>query len=127
MYLKLGSMEIDQDMDIDSLDDKSIIDIICNSMASATLNSEPEEFDEMSLLEDALRLQKAGVSVVKKTVERYKRYINEIVIWEANDMCCLYIRDMILTFLNDKSLKLVDKVKLMRIIDGEIYTIANSV
>lgn len=120
-------MEIDQDMDIDSLDDKSIIDIICNSMASATLNSEPEEFDEMSLLEDALRLQKAGVSVVKKTVERYKRYINEIVIWEANDMCCLYIRDMILTFLNDKSLKLVDKVKLMRIIDGEIYTIANSV
>jgi len=101
-----------------------ILDMICEKLEHTSLNNtKDDEIDERGLLEESLQLKKAGVKIINATGVRYSRYLECIDVWEVNDICCLYIRDMIVKFLKDKTLKLIEKVRLMRYIDFEIMRV----
>ena len=117
-------------MSFEHLNDESIIDLICKNLANTSLDCKEEEeksIDEFSLLESSLKLKSIGISILKKTIERYERYLSEIDVWEVDDLSCYYIKDYIIKFLKDKTLSFVDKVSLMRYIDNEIFMVVNKI
>lgn len=106
--------------------DKMSISELTDSISSLST-----AYCEYSELNHNVNLKSAGFSELELTRERYIRYINEITIWVAKDIDCLYIRDMILKFIQetsniDKSEKFLTKyLKIMKKIDKKLICIAD--
>ena len=89
-----------------------------------------KENDEYTELIEMISCEKVGKKILKKTKERYIRYLENIEIWSIahptkNDcrICFKHVKDHIEIFLNLYEIKdsLNQQVKLMEYIDYELY------
>jgi len=96
-----------------SIDNLTEIDSICDKLIDVNI-----EYNERYELDYFLNIKMAGLSDVKKTDERYSRYLRGINNWEG----CKNIEKNIKIFLSLESndLNLIKKLKLMRLIDIQL-------
>lgn len=96
------------------------IDSICNELLNVSI-----DYDERAELFEYVELEKAGKSELRKTDERYARYLRTIDIWIIDGFSYEYIRKSIKKYLsmdiNDENLR--TKLMYMRSIDEEIVKI----
>jgi len=96
-----------------------------------SVNSLNTEYDEYTELKDNVNLKLAGYEELKLTRERYIRYLNGITIWIVKDIDALYIRDMIVKFIQETTMILKSKpflmkyLKIMKKIDNKLIYIAD--
>jgi hypothetical protein len=102
-----------KNISIDKLYTESKLDSICDKLVNVDI-----EYDERHELDYFLNLKMAGLSDIKKTDERYRRYLRGINDWEG----CKNIEKKIKIFLNLESndCNLIKKLKLMRLIDMQL-------
>lgn len=84
-------------------------------------------FDELEELKKFIDYEFVDVNILNRTAQRYKRYLDNIKVWEIKDTSCVYIRDGILLFTNKIKQNMYDEslVNLMRSIDVEILSLLN--
>lgn len=84
-------------------------------------------FDELEELQKFINYEFVDVNILNRTAQRYKRYLDNIKVWEIKDTSCVYIRDGILLFMNKIKENIYDEssVNLMRSIDIEILSLLN--
>lgn len=58
-------------------------------------NEDHSNYDELNTF---VNLKEAGFKELQQTYKRYKRYLNEINNWKANDVDAWYIRELIIKF-----------------------------
>ena len=103
-----------------SIAESKDIDNLCNKMVNSGI-----EYDERQELYEFLELKKAGIKVLRQSDERYMRYLNGIDIWEIDGVSYEYIRTNIKNYLDLETNKenVIQKLKLMRIIDKQIQEV----
>lgn len=105
------------------------IDLLCSKLKNTTLSYEKTNIDEYKELKSTYNSSIFNLEFLKKSIDRYTRYINEISIWtietEKGDINCLHIKNLILLFLSEsikpKTLEnLTNLFYLIKTIDSEI-------
>jgi hypothetical protein len=98
------------------------IDSLCEDFEKLS-----NEFDELEELKKFIDYEFIDVNILKKAVERYQRYLDNIKVWEIRDTSCLYIRDGILLFINKMKKNIYDEslANLMKSVDIEILSLLN--
>lgn len=109
------------------------INLLCSKLKNIKLlHIENTNIDEYRELYTAYNTSISDINLLNKTINRYNRYIVQIKIWkvESNngDICCLYIKELILLFLNEtikeRTLQNFNYlIYLTEIIDSEIIKI----
>lgn len=96
-----------------SIDNLTELDNICDKLINVNI-----EYNERHELDYFLNRKMAGLSDLKRTDERYARYLRGINNWDG----CENIERNIKIFLNLESndLNLIKKLKLMRLIDLQL-------
>ena len=100
----------------------TFIDSLCEDFEKLSNN-----FNELDELKKFIECEFIDVNILNRAVERYKRYLDNIKVWEIRDTSCLYIRDGILLFINKMKENIYDEslVNLMKSIDIEILSLIN--
>jgi hypothetical protein len=91
------------------------MDDLCELLVNTKL-----DFDECNELMEFIDMKIISIKEIKKTKERYLRYLKGIDIWEVEGVSYKYIRDNIIDFLNICDNDFVQKLKLMKRIDMQI-------
>ena len=104
------------------------IDSICERIEKTKISY---DIDEMTELQDAINTKNISISFLISTMDRYKRYVEEIGVWEVGDVSCLYIKDSIMMFLeeskkNVSKQNIIYRLQLMKYIDSEIMRLVNT-
>ena len=104
------------------------MDFLCKKLKKSTIKNDLDslcdilnisniEYDEFKELENTYNNPQVKLTI---TIERYERYIKNIDIWVINNISYLYIKDLILDFLNNPS------YEKSRIIDCEILSMLDN-
>lgn len=91
------------------------MDDLCDQFININL-----EFDECKELMKYIEMNFISIKEIKKSKERYLRYLKGIDIWEVEGVSYKYIRDNIIDFLNVNDDDYVQRLTLMKKIDMQI-------
>lgn len=91
------------------------------------------DYAEYSELKDNVNLKLAGYTELKRTRERYQRYLEGITIWDIDELNieAWYLRDLIVIFVKETTCIKNDKVflikylKMMKRIDSELKKVVD--